>query len=333
MNRWSRRRFFAMSLSLGCTGCQFVRLGINESDPDKSVGDALKSTRPGVHPLEGMRRVGMKIAIAQGPLKDPAIDRSIWNTADDQVIDPSLRETLRNNGLRFGILRSSLPLDVEEALKHSGPAGQTVEPLEVNQPANEPTKIATGSKKSECSVLMDAGGKVQGKTYRNLSGFLRVSGQLDAKSNVVLKVVPELHHGDIKSSFSASNAADNPFEPAQLTMRSGQTEEILRELALNVTIEPDQCLVIGLDSNREGSLGWLLLTDPPTEDQDTRQRMILIWAWNASRDSTEPSDGSGRSNLARSNPKTFDPLKPPVEAAKKANDPEPPRIARGTSDD
>lgn len=315
MSQWSRRSFAAASLSLASTGCQFVRLGISEAEKNRSVGDALKSTRPGVHPLDGMRRVAMKIAIAQGPLRDPAIDRSIWNTADDQAIEPGLRETLRNNGLRFGILRSSLPLDVQETLKRSGPAGQTVEPLEVNQPANEPTKIATGEKKPECSILMDAGGKVQGKSYREVSGFLRVSGQFDAQSNVILKVVPELHHGEIKSSFSASASGENPFEPAQLTMRSGQSEEILRELAVNVTIEPNQCLAIGLDSDRAGSLGWFLLTDPPTVDQDTRQRLILIWTWNASRDSAEPSGSLSNSRIARANAKEIDPLKPPVEAA------------------
>ncbi|MBI1322917.1 hypothetical protein GC170_07000 [bacterium] len=312
MNPWTRRRFVATTLGLCSTGCQFVRLGISEADSDKSVGEALKSTKSGVHPLAGPKRIGMKIAILHGPVRDSAIDRSIWNTADDQIIPADIRETLRSNGLRVGMLRSSLPLDVEDLMKKSGPAGQTVEPLLVNQPVSEPTKIATGENRPECSILMDTGGKVQGKSYKNVSGFVRISGQIETDSGVVLKVVPELHHGDVKASF-ASVSGENPFEPTQLALRSGQTEELLRELTFNVPIEPSHCLVIGLDATREGSLGWFLLTDPPTTDQDTRQRMILIWAWNASREISEPIASKPKSSIRF--PKPAELLKPPIEAA------------------
>ncbi len=311
MNPWTRRRFVATTLGLGSTGCQFVRLGVSEAESDKTVGEALKSTKSGIHPLAGPKRVGMKIAIVHGAFRDSAIDRSIWNTADDQIVPAEVRDSLKRNGLKVGMLRSSLPLDVEELMKRSGPAGQTVEPLLVNQPVNEPTKIATGESRPECSILMDTGGKVQGKSYKNVSGFVRISGQIESDSGVVLKIVPELHHGEIKASF-ASVSGDHPFEPTQLALRSGQTEELLRELTLNVPIEPSHCLVFGLDSSREGSLGWFLLTDPPTTDQDTRQRLILIWAWNASREISDPI--ASKSKPAIRFPKPAELLKPPIEA-------------------
>lgn len=312
MNSWSRRRFIASSLSLGCTGCQFVRLGIGDPETVKSVGEALKATKIGAHPLDGPKRVAMKIAILQAPLRDSVIDQSIWGTADDQVISSDLQQTLRNNGLKVALLRSSLPMDVEELLKRSGPAGQQVEPLKVNQPINEPTKIAAGEKRAECSILMDTGGKVQGKSYRQVSGFLRIAGQSITESGIVLKIVPELHHGDISSNFASATSAVSPFEPAQLTIRSGQKEELIRELTTEVPVEPSQYLVIGLDTEREGSLGWFLLTDPPTSDQDTRQRLILIQAWNASR---EPSDmiASKPSPTPRLT-RAFEQLKPPLES-------------------
>lgn len=284
MFRWSRRHFIATALGLNSTGCHLVRLGLGDKEPTQTVGDALKATKPGGHPLDGPRRVAMKIAILDAPLRSKAIDESIWNTADEQVITGNLRDSLRNNGLRIGLLRSNLPTDVQTLMETSGPAGQKVEPLLVNQPVNEPTKIAMGDKKPESSLLMDIGGKIQGKTYRNVNGFLRLSGELDSLEGVIVKCTPELHHGEIKTSFASAGMSDNPFEPAQLTMKSGQTEELFRDLSASVRIMPNQCLVIGLDSAREGGLGWFLLTDPATADKEPSQRMILVWVWHAGRE-------------------------------------------------
>ncbi|MFM7131681.1 MAG: hypothetical protein ACKO0V_20210, partial [bacterium] len=127
---------------------------------------------------------------------------------------------------------------------------------------------------------------VAGKVFKDASGFFRVAGLLDEQAGVILKVTPEIHHGKNASQITPSQEGANPFEPGQLLIKSGQTEELFRDLAANVRIEPSHCLVIGLDSDREGGLGWFLLTDPPKEEKETRQKMILVWAWNANREAS-----------------------------------------------
>lgn len=282
-----RRKLLAIMLAASSGGCHLVRFSGQEKENDgPSVAESLRATKPDGHPLDGPKRVGMKIATLIAPLKDPSIDQSIWRTCDEQVLPTNLKESLQRNGIRVGLLRSSLPSEVEELMKHSGPAGQIVEPLVVNQPFNEPVKIATAESRPEISLLVDSGMGVAGKVFKDASGFFRVAGLLDDQAGVILKVTPEIHHGKNASQITPSQAGANPFEPGQLLIKSGQTEEMFRDLAANVRIEPGQCLVIGLDSSREGGLGWFLLTDPPREEKETRQKLILVWAWNANREAS-----------------------------------------------
>jgi hypothetical protein len=311
MLRLSRRHLLALFFTAGSAGCHLVRFSASEKEAGPSVADSLKATKPEGHPLDGPGRVGMKIATLIAPLKDQSIDEAIWRTSDEQVLPTDLRDSLRRNGIRIALLRSSLPSQVEELMKHSGPTGQIVEPLVVNQPFNEPVKIATAEPRPEISLLVDSGPSVGGKVFKDASGFFRVAGLLDQQAGVVLKVTPEIHHGKIASQIKPSQESPNPFAPDQLMIKSGQTEELFRDLAASVRIEPGQCLVIGLDSDREGGLGWFLLTDPPRDEKETRQKMILVWAWNANREASLKVPEVVRTN-SREVP-VFQPLQEPVK--------------------
>lgn len=309
MARWSRRELLLAGLGFSSTGCHLVRFSSTEPQETPSVGDALKATKPDGHPLDGPRRVGLKIATLSGTLQDAAIDQAIWRTTDEQVVPKELRDLLRNNGLRIGLLRSSLPAEVDELMEHGGHAGQKVEPLVVNQPVNEPVKLATAEKSAEASLLIDAAGKVQGKSYKDLSGFIRLTTSMDEQKGIVLKVTPELHHGEFKARVAPVGSVENPFEPAQMSLKTQQEEELFRDLAANIRVEQGQCLVIGLDSSRQGGLGWYLLTSPPQTDKETQQKLILVWAWNAGREATLDIPNIVQANSRQS--KSFQPLESP----------------------
>lgn len=95
-------------------------------------------------------------------------------------------------------------------------------------------------------------------------------------------------------------------------MKTVQDEELFRDLAANIRVEPGQCLVIGLDPSRESGLGWFLLTKPPETDKETQQKLILIWAWNAGRDAVLDIPSVVQS--ASRQTKTFQPLESPPPA-------------------
>lgn len=308
------RRHMLMSLSAwGMTGCHLMRFESVERDQAPSVADSLKAAKADMNLMDGPRRVGMRVATVIAPFKDIAIDSSIWHTADEQVLSTEHRDLLRSNGLRIGLLRSALPAEVEELLRRSGPAGQSVEPLIVNQPINEPVKIATADSKPKATMSLQFNGDTQSKLYQEVSGFIRASAMTDNQAGVIMKITPELHHGDIKTHFKPTSDTPSAFEPAQLSIRTGQTEELFRELSTDLRVEEGHCLVIGADSEKENSLGWFLLTEPPTSDREMQQKMILIWAWNTHRDATLNVPAIVQSNSRER--KEFKPLKTPSESA------------------
>lgn len=314
MTHYNRRHILFGLSTWGLSGCHLIRFENDEKDQAPTVAETLRATKSDLKLLDGPRRVGMKVATIIAPFKDVAIDSSIWHTADEQVVPTELRDLLRKNGLRIGVLRSALPSEIEELMRRSGPAGQAVEPLIVNQPINEPVKIAVTDSKPEATIQLAATEQSsEKKSYKDISGFIRASAMTDNQSGVIMRITPELHHGEIKSYFKPTSDNQNAFEPAQLSLRNGQTEDLIKELVTNIRVEEGQCLVIGADTEKEGTLGWFLLTEQPTSNLEMRQKMILIWAWKTSRDASFKVPAIVQTNSQ--DKKEFSPLKSPAEAS------------------
>ena len=70
------------------------------------------------------------------PLRDEALDVSLWNAADEQVLTSEVRHALEVNGLRIGLITGALPADVESIL--NAPA-----PREGRSVAGQPAPMAT----------------------------------------------------------------------------------------------------------------------------------------------------------------------------------------------
>jgi hypothetical protein len=286
MSKMHHRQLLMGLMIWAMAGCHLIRFEAKEENSLPSVSESLRSSKAELSQLEGPRRVGMRIATVIAPFQDVSMDSSIWRTADEQIISTDQRKLLRSNGIRIGLLRSSLPSDIEELLKRSGPAGQSVEPLVVNQPINEPVKISTTDARTKALIKLANEEKANEKTFNDAKGFIRASAMTDNQSGVLMKITPELHHGSIRTQFKPATETQSVFEPAQLSIQTGQTEEMFQELSTRIRVEEGECLVIGLDSEQENSLGWFMLTDPPTSEREMQQKMVLIWAWNTNRDTS-----------------------------------------------
>lgn len=216
----------------------------------------------------------LTVAIIPRPLGDPVINASLWDLADEQAIGLDARRALEANGIRVGIITGGIPPAVEAAMK--APPPKQVDPADFILPDGANTMIALGSPRPTASLLLNRDGRAFGKDYKEASGWFRVTASQEGSTGVSVRLSPEIHHGPIFRRFDAS--AINNNTPMDFQVKDGQQEESLRDLAATLVIEPGQVAVIGAITERKGSLGSFLFTQPEENSDRMVQRVVIVWA-------------------------------------------------------
>jgi hypothetical protein len=221
------------------------------------------------------KRCALKVVILSRPLRDDAVDTALWNVADEQSVEHDLRRVLEVNGLRVGVITGELPSAVESVLKAQGP--KRVEPTEILLPDGDHTMIRLSDAAPQVSLLLNLEGRAFGKDYEDASGWFHVTASQKGTNSVALRFVPELHHGPIRRGYTA---LPNPgsYEPHQFMQKDGQQEDMLRELAVMLTLQPGQIAVIGCRSEANRSLGSFLFTQAEANSDRLVQKALLVWA-------------------------------------------------------
>lgn len=246
-------------------------------------------------PILAPKRCTLKLAIVPRPVNDPAINEVLWGAADEQVVAPEVRRTLESNGLRVGLIVGDLPTEVQALL--DAPPPRRIDPLLIDLPDGDSTllNLATADPPPQASVLLNRDGKAVGKVYEDPRGHFRLIAAQEGPTGIALRLVPEIHHGPIRRQIGTDANADE-FAPQQFILKDGQQEEILRELATSLTVEPGQVLVVGCRPALPHSVGDFLLTEPEPHSDRLLQKVLLFWATRS---------GSGADDVA--------PLEPPKD--------------------
>ena len=271
------RKLAAPALAMmALAGCNLDRTQVK----DPSTGQVAQtvynsnSDRPGR--LLEPRFCRLDTAIVSRPVGDKVIDASPWNVADEQMLPLEARLGLEANGLRAGIITGGLPADLMEAIKPNPPQKET-QWVQTSVPEGERTPIVVGAKAGSVALLLNHNGKLDGRDYQDAEGRLVVTPSHSGSKGVSLRVVPEVHHGQSRRSFAPVENA-SPFAQREFSIKDGQREDILRELAMTVDLLPGQTLVIGCRTQQSRSLGTFLFLQPEPNGDRTFQSILLIQA-------------------------------------------------------
>jgi hypothetical protein len=223
------------------------------------------------------KRCLLRVVILNRPFRDPAINEVIWRVADEQVLAPAVRRAHEANGLRIGRVTGELPRELETILQEGGAQNPKVVPTNLFTESGEQSLISISEPVAQVSLLVNRDNRVSGKDYQAASGFIRVTARHEGAHGVALRLVPEIHHGPLQRTFPALPNASG-FAPRELSIRDGQQEEPIRELAADVAVETGQVVVMGCRPESQRSLGSFLFSETAAEGGPSQQRLILIWA-------------------------------------------------------
>jgi hypothetical protein len=130
----------------------------------------------------------------------------------------------------------------------------------------QPGSIVTSGVYEELPLLVRDEDQLHGDSYKNVQGELVIEADPQDDRRVKLSLVPQWEYGDSRQQFVGENGV--------FRLQSGKPKKTFRKLKFEVTLTPDQMLLITSLTDRKGSLGHYLFTEPRSGQVD--QKLLVI---------------------------------------------------------
>lgn len=232
--------------------------------------------------------VTLEIFHARIPLEQDGKADALWNGVDEQCFDVELRRRLVDNWLRAGVvggtlppvladllqLKSKLPKESTDQVISTATAVPQVSRRVVQVNRRDPTSIQASELRDEAEVLMRDEGGCHGRTYRQVEAVYTLKAQAVDGQRVVVRLIPELSHGELKNRYSGSTQG-------VLVMTPSREREVFDRLAMEATLSPGEVLVLGSLPDAGASLGGVFHTAVSEGRQE--RKLILIRLLEAPR--------------------------------------------------
>ncbi len=222
------------------------------------------------------KRCLLKVAIVSRSYEDPAINDAVWRVADEQSVKTEERRAWEANGLRIGRIIGELPLELEAIMRETT-APKKVDPISYFVESGEQTLVSVNDPVEKASLILNREGRAYGKDYSAVAGYFRVTARHEGEQAIALRFTPELRFGPIQRTYQPI-AMPSGLTPQQFHINDGQEEESLRDLGLNIVVEPGQVVVVGCRPEQKRGLGAFMFVHSEAHSDERRQRLVLIWA-------------------------------------------------------
>jgi hypothetical protein len=228
--------------------------------------------------------VAMEIIWARFPANDPVLDDATWREIDETQIDPSVRRELLNNGLRAGVVGSSVPAAIGRVLHQRDSKSDDDRPDAAEKNAqlmteplvhghilrlrrNQRTEIQASEEYPTLPLLVSGGAELGGHTYQQAKAVysLRVDPRPDRTA--LLEITPEIQHGASRLRFTTGD--DGILKQASMNDR-----KVFEQLQLSVRLAPGEMLVMMSLPNSGSRLGHYFHTVDSADGP--QQKLILI---------------------------------------------------------
>lgn len=253
---------YALALGLSAAGC----LPSTQSSPP-SVLAARWRPQP-IAP--GANDVLMNVIFVERPFGDPVLNTNLWEQADEDQLEISLRRALQARGFRVAVLGGQLPASLKRLFSEERVGQMNGE--YVQTPAGRPTQIHTSEVHDNWPGETDKADH-QAADYVAAVGSLRVIPSIAVDASVELGITPEIQHGLAGRRFVPASESRGPLD---WTMQLGRQIRSFDDLMFSLRLQGGQYAMLSCQPKERDSLGSRFFTH--VEDGRTVQRVVLIQA-------------------------------------------------------
>lgn len=230
--------------------------------------------------------VRLDVALLETRPGDAFLNEELWNYADEQVVDVSRRVVSEGNGFRVGQLVGMPPGKFHQLITNErsctaktwfiGSGQSTIRDL---------TPLPYDAK-----FTLHADGQKTAMSFEDAKVQLEVTGTLAKHGRTRLRFVPRIEHGEPIQQIRP--AADR----TGLTLQLERLNKTFPELAWEVTIAPNEYLVVGTHCDQRGTLGHSALVQ---EDESPPVQRLLVIRTSRTANGLEDPQPSSLEDLAR----------------------------------
>jgi len=224
--------------------------------------------------------VQMDVYLLVRPVGDPFLNDTLWTHTDEMVVDPERRVALEENGLRAGQIVGAVPQTLQELLKSER---WCLNPRRRMIPGGTSVPLYLSSPRGQTSFTLQGPGQSGEVSFDQARFALDVTPHPAAHGMTRLQFVPKVEHGEVQLPFKP-----DPKQAAWV-LNVEKPSKTYPHLGFEVTVRPNEVLVIGARLDRPDSLGYRALVDE--EGPERGQRVLVLRTASSSRrgDGGEPT--------------------------------------------
>jgi hypothetical protein len=229
----------------------------------------------------------LDVAILEAPVADATLNQEIWKLADELELTPELQTLVEKNGFRVGQIGGLAPKELQNLLTSERTC---VYLRRIQLRSGSSRSLLLGPAVSECQFLLHEPSGECPVTLKNGRYFLSVvptltsnsaGGPLEARTQ--LRFTPEIQTGDEKENGGQANTSDHKDDTRQFRALSAfhspfstspRATEYYPNLAWDITLAPNDYVLIGAWYDRPNTLGWHCFVR--TDETTPVQRMLVV---------------------------------------------------------
>lgn len=219
------------------------------------------------HTLSGPDVVQLDVALIEVPITNDRVNNELWSFIDEAV-PLEKKFMLQESGFRVGQVNASASAELQELLTSKRTCR---EPRRMQTTAGKGERaLEVGPQRARCQFRMP-GDEPRVVDLEQALCSLVVQPSLASENQTRLKIVPQIKH---------AGADKTPWMPkadrSGWTMQFQNTPETYPASSWEVTLKPNEFLVIGARSDRPGTMGheFFVRTDEPAPVQ----RLLVVRA-------------------------------------------------------
>ena len=243
-----------------------------------------------MHPFQGPTGsdvIQLDVAILEAPVADATLNQQIWKLADELELAPEMQTLVEKNGFRVGQIGGIAPQELQTLLTSER---SCVFSRRIQIRSGSSRSLLLGPAVSQCQFVLCEPGGERPVDLKNGRYFLSVVPTLTSNSaggplgaRTQLRFTPEIQTGDEKDSSEASNNLNHKDETRHLLglstlhsplSASERSTERYANLAWDITLAPNDYVLIGARYDQPNTLGWHCFVR--TDETTPVQRMLVV---------------------------------------------------------
>ncbi len=205
----------------------------------------LERWRPFHGPM-GADVIHMVVALIERPLDDPFLNQELWTLIDEQAVALERKGVLNENGFRIGQIGGMTPAGLQTLLTSER---SCVNPRRLLLHADKPTSLVLGPIAPICRFQNQEDGEPALVCLEQAQYTFRVVPSVTKDGSTRLQFTPVIRHGE--KSLTPQPAPDG----SGFVLQEEQPTKTCSTLAWEVTLAPNQYLVVGACVDRTDTLG------------------------------------------------------------------------------